>query len=98
VIDFGYLEGFAAGDLGVVKEVLALFRRSETDWAPRLDPDCPDWRDVVHTIKGAGRGVGAFTLGDVCETAEVEGPQRLPEVRAALAEAMAEIDAYLAKP
>jgi hypothetical protein len=97
VVDFAYLEGFAAGDRGVVKEVLALFRASYEEWLPRLTADAPDWREVAHTIKGAGRGIGASALGDACETAELEGPGGLPALRAELAAAMAEIDAYLAK-
>lgn len=96
MVDFAYLEGFAAGDRTVVKEVLKLFRASYDDWLPRLAADAPDWRDVAHTIKGAGRGIGAFELGDACEKAEREGPSRLPALRAELAAAMAEIDAYLA--
>jgi len=95
VVDFAYLERFAAGDRTVVKEVLKLFRASYEDWAARLTPDAADWRDVAHTIKGAGRGVGAFALGDACEKAELEGPAHLPALRTELDAAMAEIDAYL---
>lgn len=98
MVDFAYLEGFAAGDRGVVKEVLKLFRASYDDWRPRLTAAAPDWRDVVHTIKGAGRGIGAFALGDACETAEMLGPEHLPVLRAELEAAMAEIDGYLARP
>jgi hypothetical protein len=82
----------------VVKEVLALFRQSVDEWTPKLTVAAPDWRDVVHTIKGAGRGIGAGPLGDLCAQAEAEGPERLPEVRRALAAAAAAIDAYLARP
>jgi outer membrane receptor for ferric coprogen and ferric-rhodotorulic acid len=37
-VDFGYLEGFAAGDSGVVDEVLELFREQAALWTPMLDP------------------------------------------------------------
>jgi HPt (histidine-containing phosphotransfer) domain-containing protein len=97
VIDFAYLEGFAAGDRTVVKEVLGLFRASYDDWLARLTPEAPDWRDVAHTIKGAGRGIGAFALGDACEKAEAEGAAQLPALRAQLDATMAEIDAYLTR-
>jgi HPt (histidine-containing phosphotransfer) domain-containing protein len=96
VVDFAYLEGFAAGDRTVVKEVLKLFRASYDDWRARLVAEAPDWREAAHTIKGAGRGIGAFTLGDACEKAETEGPGQLPALRAELDAAMAEIDTYLA--
>jgi HPt (histidine-containing phosphotransfer) domain-containing protein len=97
VVDFGYLEGFAAGDLQVVSEVLALFRQQAEAWAGSLDAADPGWRDVVHTIKGAARGVGANALGDVCAAAEAAGPSGLPAVRAALEAAVADIAAYQAR-
>jgi len=97
MVDFAYLERFAAGDRSVVCEVLTLFRESAADWAPRLAAAEADWRDVAHTIKGAGRGVGAFALGDACERAEAEGEGELPALQAALADAVAAINAYLAR-
>jgi HPt (histidine-containing phosphotransfer) domain-containing protein len=97
-VDFGYLEGFAAGDRQVVGEVLTLFQQQAEIWAATLDADNPGWRDVVHTIKGAARGVGANALGDVCARAEAEGEAGLPAVRDALAAAAAEIAAHQAGP
>nr|MEA2798532.1 hypothetical protein [Phenylobacterium sp.] len=97
VVDFGYLEGFAAGDRQVVSEVLTLFRQQAEAWAGTLDAADPGWRDVVHTIKGAARGVGANALGDVCAAAEAAGPSGLPAVRGALEAAVAEIAAYQAR-
>ncbi|HEX3700675.1 MAG TPA: Hpt domain-containing protein [Phenylobacterium sp.] len=96
-VDFAYLEGFIGRDTVVIREVLNLFRASADEWAARLAAEAPDWRDVAHTIKGAGRGVGAMALGDACERAEREGPAALPQLRQALAEASAAIDAYLAR-
>jgi HPt (histidine-containing phosphotransfer) domain-containing protein len=97
VVDFGYLEGFAAGDRQVVAEELALFRQQAEAWAGSLDAGDPGWRDVVHTIKGSARGVGANALGDVCAEAEAAGPSGLPAVRAALEAAVADIAAYQAR-
>jgi HPt (histidine-containing phosphotransfer) domain-containing protein len=97
VVDFGYLEGFMAGDKAVVMEVLDLFRQQAATWFIRLDPNDPNWRDVVHTIKGAARGVGANALGDICATAEAEGASGLPAVRAALDAAIADMAAYQAR-
>jgi HPt (histidine-containing phosphotransfer) domain-containing protein len=96
-VDFGYLEGFAAGDRRVIDEVLALFRQQAQAWAGSLDAADPNWRDVVHTIKGSARGVGAHALGDVCAQAEAEGEGGLPAVRAALHAAVADITAYQAR-
>lgn len=93
-VDFAYLEGFMAGDRAVIAEVLALFAQQAESWTPKLTAEAADWRDVVHTIKGAARGVGAFALGDQCARAETEGASQLPAVREALAVAIAEMTAY----
>ena len=97
VVDFAYLESFAAGDKTVVLEVLSLFRQQAEAWSQGLDPADPGWRDVVHTIKGAARGVGANALGDICARAEAEGPTGLTAVKAALDSAVADIAAYQAR-
>jgi HPt (histidine-containing phosphotransfer) domain-containing protein len=97
VVDFAYLEGFMAGDKAVVREVLGLFRQQAETWVAGLDPADSGWRDLVHTIKGAARGIGANPLGDICAQAEAEGPSGLPAVRAGLAAALSDIAAYEAK-
>jgi len=94
VVDFAYLEGFAAGDETVVDEVLELFREQSVIWGAMLAPEHEGWRDAVHTIKGAARGVGAFQLGDVCQACEGAGPSGLGSVRDALDEALHDIAAY----
>ena len=93
-VDFGYLEQYAAGDRGVIEEVLALFREQAAIWSPMLDPDGEAWRDAVHTIKGAARGIGAFSLGDACERAEAQGAAALSGVHAALDAALFDVAAY----
>lgn len=93
-VDFGYLEAFVAGDRQVIMEVLALFQQQAQAWAGSLDAGDAGWRDVVHTIKGAARGVGANALGDTCAAAEAQGEAGLPAVRTALAAAVADIAAY----
>jgi chemotaxis protein histidine kinase CheA len=92
-VDFAYLEGFAAGDSTVIDEVLALFREQAALWTPMLDPAHPGWKDAVHTVKGAARGVGAFELGEVCERCEA-GQVGLNAVRMALDVALMDIAAY----
>lgn len=93
-VDFEYLEGFAARDMRVVHDVLSLFRRQAEIWSKTLDQNPKDWRDLVHTIKGAARGVGANTLGEACARCEWKGAGELPSVRAALDAAVADIIAY----
>ena len=93
-VDFKYLTAFTAGDGDVIDEVLALFREQAAIWAALLDPASEGWRDAVHTIKGAARGVGAFQLGDACERAEAAGPGALDLVKDALDAALADVAAY----
>lgn len=96
-IDFTYLESFAAGDGGVVRDVLSIFREQAELWSVRLEARGADWRDLAHTIKGAARGIGANALGDACETAEFGTPEDLPAVKAELDQALAAISAYEAR-
>ena len=93
-VDFAYLESFAAGDGEVIDEVLALFREQAALWRAMLDPASEGWRDAVHTIKGAARGIGAFPLGDVCQLCELGGPSRIDDVQHALDVALADVAAY----
>ncbi|MET3525085.1 Hpt domain-containing protein [Phenylobacterium koreense] len=95
VVDFQYLEGFTAGDGDVIEEVLGLFREQAAIWSNLLDPAADGWRDAVHTIKGAARGIGAVALGDACARAEADGPGALDGVRDALDAALSDIAAYL---
>jgi hypothetical protein len=94
VVDFAYLENFAAGDDDVIEEVLALFREQSAIWGAMLEAGHEGWRDAVHTLKGAGRGIGAFALGDACQACEADGPDGLGRVRDALDAALADIAAY----
>jgi HPt (histidine-containing phosphotransfer) domain-containing protein len=94
-VDFAYLERFALNDAKVIDEVLALFREQASLWAPMLDASVDGWRDAVHTIKGAARGVGAMALGDACERAEMAGAGALPAVHAALDAALFDVAAYV---
>lgn len=96
-MDFSYLEGFAAGDRGVVREVLALFLQQAQAWRPGLDPGAAGWRDLLHTIKGSARGIGANALGEVCALAEIADPPDLAGVGAALNAVVADIESYLAR-
>ena len=93
-VDFPYLEGFAAGDSALVAEVLDLFREQAAIWSRMLTPESEGWRDAVHTLKGAGRGIGAHALGDACERAEALGAGGLPSVHAALDDALLDVAAY----
>ncbi|CAN5281139.1 Hpt domain-containing protein [soil metagenome] len=94
-VDFAYLEGYAGGDAGLVEEVLVLFREQAEIWRAMLEPASPGWRDAVHTLKGASRGIGAVDLGNACETAETQGEASLSQVHTALDAALFDVAAYL---
>jgi HPt (histidine-containing phosphotransfer) domain-containing protein len=100
-VDFAHLERYAAGDAGVVDEVLALFREQAAMWIRLLDPASEGWRDAAHTLKGSALGVGAFQLADACGAAELAPPDlvdraaKLAQVRDALDAALADIAAYV---
>jgi len=95
VVDFAYLEAFAAGDTALVEEVLGLFREQCDLWRGMLDPDGEGWRDGLHALKGSARGIGAVALGQACEDAEKAGAGGLSAVHTALDEALFDIAAYL---
>ena len=98
-VDFAYLRDYAAGDLELVDEVLALFREQAALWTPLLDAGSDGWSDAVHTLKGAARGIGAHGVAGACEAAEAAEPAVLPvrleRVRDALDAALADIAAHL---
>ena len=96
-MDFEYLESFAAGDMTVVTEVLALFRQQAEGWLVGLDDPGVGWRDLAHTIKGSANGIGATGLGDLAGRAEFGDAAMAPQVKAALNEVLAEIEGYLTR-
>lgn len=96
-VDFGYLEGFCAGDQQVITDVLVTFREQAALWAEQLANPGSDWKDLAHTIKGSARGIGANALGEAAAQAEALGPETLSLVRAELRKAVAEIEGYLTR-
>ncbi len=93
-VDFAYLQSFAAGDQSIVDHILVLFRGQAEGWLEHFATSPGEWREVVHTIKGTSRGVGAMALGDACERAERDGDGALGPVIKELAAAIADIAAY----
>lgn len=96
-IDFEYLERFTAGDTQVITEVLILFRQQADRWLAGLDAPGDGWRDLAHLIKGSAKGIGANALGEIADRAERGDATMAPQVRAALAEVLADIEGYLSR-
>lgn len=87
VIDLDHLSSMTGGDTELAKEVLGIFKHQCDIWGRMLDPStpCDQWADAAHSIKGAARGVGAMSLGDACNDAEVRGREgNVPEAEAAV--------------
>ncbi|WP_292033201.1 MULTISPECIES: Hpt domain-containing protein [unclassified Brevundimonas] len=97
-VDFTVLETMTGGLDDITEEVLGLFVQQAVLWSPMLDATSEGWRDAVHTIRGAGAGIGARDLAAVC--AEVEhgdqtlAPAGLERVRTALDAVLTDIAAY----
>ena len=72
IIDQAHLNRMTGGDSALMIEVLGLFREQGDIWMRLLEPttDTLDWGNAAHTIKGSARGIGAWTLGEVCGEAE----------------------------
>src|ERR1700744_393812 len=74
-IDLEHLARYTGGERELNSEVLRLFDDQITKMVAELHTllasrDAKRWREVAHTIKGAARGVGAFSMGDLAALAE----------------------------
>jgi HPt (histidine-containing phosphotransfer) domain-containing protein len=93
-VDFGFLDRLAAGDQALMREVLGIFLEEAAGWAERLRAEAA--ADVVHTVKGSGRAVGAHELGDLCEAWEMGEFGEVDPILEELARVEAEIRDWLA--
>lgn len=94
-MDFSYLENLTGNDDAVVRDILRIFLEQAAEWRAKLSAPDKGWRDVIHTIKGASRGIGANALGDVCERAEHGDPAGIADVLGSLDAVVGEVRAYL---
>jgi HPt (histidine-containing phosphotransfer) domain-containing protein len=107
-IDLAHLARYTGGEKAMNAEILKLFDGQITDMVGQLRSviairDTKRWKEITHTIKGAARGVGAFSFGDAAAAAEPVDPANAERADAAVLrlaeEAMAVHDfirAYLA--
>jgi len=89
VVDLGHLARYTGGDSALNAEILKLFDSQANELVARLRgilaaSDAKSWRETVHTLKGAARGIGAFALGDAAAAAEPIDPADLSTANAAL--------------
>jgi HPt (histidine-containing phosphotransfer) domain-containing protein len=110
-IDSGHLARMTLGDVGLEREVLAMFSGQAVDLIVRLsalpcDAQATETRSskalaLAHTLKGSARAIGAFRVADAAEALEVairngDSPaQAMAGLKDAIAEARSAIDAIL---
>ena len=107
-IDLEHLARYTGGERALNEDVLRLFDGQITAMVAELHTliasrDTKRWREVAHSIKGAARGVGAFSMGDLAASAEPINPANAPAAKDAIAKLEREaqtvhafIGAYLA--
>ncbi len=78
-VDLDHLNNYTGGDSALNCQILGLFdsqcheileKLSILAAAGQSDENAKSWREVVHSLKGASRGIGAFELGDIAAKAE----------------------------
>lgn len=71
-VDYDQLRAQAAGNLGVMREVLQLFLTHCEQVLGELDraSDAATWKLWTHTLKGSAGGVGAFAVAQAAADAE----------------------------
>jgi HPt (histidine-containing phosphotransfer) domain-containing protein len=75
VVDMEHLARYTGGDTALNAEILRLFDSQANDLVARLRSildarDAKSWKEVTHTIKGAARGIGAFSMADAAAKLE----------------------------
>ena len=82
-IDLDHLNRYTGGDRGLNEEILRLFEDQCVETLARLEElatqdgvGSRSWHHLIHTLKGAARGVGAFGLADIAAEAEKIPPER----------------------
>ena len=97
-VEFGVLDRLAAGDQTLMREVLEIFLTEAARWAERLsDDDSQSHSDVIHTLKGSGRAVGAHDLVDLCESWEMGEIDETGPILDELGRVLVEIRDWLAR-
>ncbi len=80
-IDLVHLSGYTIGDTKLQNEILQSFLTQSDDNFNTLKKTTSyeEWCNVLHTLKGTSRNVGAFHLSNVIEHAETI-PSELLEI------------------
>ncbi len=77
VIDTAHLARYTMGDVKLERELLSMFDTQLEELLAALEAargDVRKWKLAAHTLKGAARAVGAFSLAETALALEKEGP------------------------
>jgi HPt (histidine-containing phosphotransfer) domain-containing protein len=92
-VDYDHLRSQAAGNVGVMREVLELFVVHTEQVIGELEraEDAKAWKQWTHTLKGSARGIGAFAVAEAAADAERHSMDKgkIAPLRAAFSEARA---------
>jgi HPt (histidine-containing phosphotransfer) domain-containing protein len=103
-IDIDHLKRMTLGDENLEREVLAMFSAQSVNLIGALAVLPAEARELVHTLKGSARAIGAFAVADAAAVLEAaltggdDPAKALAELRDAVAQARAAIDALLHRP
>jgi HPt (histidine-containing phosphotransfer) domain-containing protein len=103
-IDIDHLKRMTLGDENLEREVLGMFSAQSVNLIGALAVLPAEARELVHTLKGSARAIGAFAVADAAAVLEAvltggdDPAKALAELRDAVAQARAAIDALLHRP
>ena len=101
VIDLDHLARYTGGDKAINAEIMRLFDGQASELVAKLQVildarDEKSWKEVTHTLKGAARGIGAFSMGDAAARCEPVDLANRASAASAIAELQARADAVQA--
>jgi HPt (histidine-containing phosphotransfer) domain-containing protein len=100
-LDIAHLGRMTLGDVGLEREVLAMFSAQAVGLIGALADLPSDAGALAHKLKGSARGIGAFGVADAAESLEAalqagdDPAQALAELNEAIARVRVAIDAIL---
>jgi HPt (histidine-containing phosphotransfer) domain-containing protein len=103
-INLQHLARMTLGDAGLERQVLGMFAGQATALVAKLAALPAEAMALAHTLTGSARAIGAFRVAECAEALEFAirqggNPARcLTELKAAVADARAAIEAMLQQP
>jgi HPt (histidine-containing phosphotransfer) domain-containing protein len=100
-LDLDHLARMTLGDAELEHEVLAMFAEQSIRLIAAMAALPADAAALAHKLKGSARGIGAFAVADAAAYLECvlrtgdDAPRALAELKEAVAEARAAIEAML---